>query len=338
MKNILFIAFVLLFATKTTAQTIEDYGTIFLSTTEIGFKLTMAQKDALQLSKNLKKEKNLLDFREEYTLKVNEKGLKEVTFYFDKDGEKPLYELIYEFENADSVEILMNAAFGAANHPRLAEHWVISINDQNVAFMIWRFENKIIMAANLPETELADEYSFQFDQAFIDAMRQADTQEPAASEPDSTVYMPDAPADQQLTQIINSYIENALLDFEGIKGNPVEGKKDEYLSLLPYYMDDTNGTVIRKNTNNVWRLEAKLAVKESLANAQTVFDNMKSQLVSLEALEYQLIRKSDYATNTAKTFIWSVQNLDGDPLGIIMKLQLYAAGGGLYSVRLEIGK
>jgi hypothetical protein len=337
MKNTLFIAFLLLFATQTTAQTIDDYGTIFLSTTEIGFKLSMSQKDALQLSNKLKKEKNLLDFREEYILKVNEKGLKEVTFYFDKDGEKPLYELIYEFENADSVEVLLNAAFGPASHPRLAEHWILSINDQNVAFMIWRFENKIIMAANLPDTELADEYSFQFDQAFIDEMHAKNTQESNVTEPDTTVYIPDAPVDQQLTQLINSYIENALLDFEGIKGDPVVGKKDEYLTLLPYG-DDVNGTVIRKNTNNVWRIEAKLAIKESLVNAQTVFDNMKSQLVSLEALEYHLVKKSDYATNTAKTFIWTVQNLDGDPLGIIMKLQLYAAGGGLYSVRLEIGK
>jgi hypothetical protein len=58
----------------------------------------------------------------------------------------------------------------------------------------------------------------------------------------------------------------------------------------------------------------------------------------MEALEYQLAKKSEYSTNTGSTYIWDVRSLDGDDLGVILKVQLYAAGQDLYSVRMEVGK
>ena len=51
-----------------------------------------------------------------------------------------------------------------------------------------------------------------------------------------------------------------------------------------------------------------------------------------------LAKKSEYSTNTGSTYIWDVRSLDGDDLGVILKVQLYAAGQDLYSVRMEVGK
>lgn len=316
----------------TSQKTVSDYSKAFEIIGKLGIKVDMPLDTMLKSIKDMKKSADVMGFRTEYTVKLNEHGLKGLTFYFDKDNHQPLYEIIMDFDNADTLEALCKMDLGPGNHPRLEEHWIMNLNRESLAFILWRFENKLIMAANLPDTEFAEDYTFQFDQVFIEAFLKQNAEE--GSPPENTVPENEIPADQVLTQTLNQYLTSAINDFEDLKGDPVEGKKDNYFALLPF----GENTVIRKTAGNAWRLETRLVLNQELDAARSNYQSFIEQIQGLEALEYKLIKKSEYTTNTGNTYLWEVQNMDGDAIGVILKLQLFAAGKGLYSILMEVGK
>jgi hypothetical protein len=321
----------------TLKKTVANYGEAFGVVGTLGLKLDDSRITATSANEHLVKSETSFDFRDEYTLEVNQNGLQNITFYFDKDNHAPLYELILEFEDADTLAALCEIDLGASNHPRLEDHWIMNLSPEGVAFIMWRFENKIIMAANLPDTELAGDYTFEFDQEFINNFYNTTTQ---TDEVPATEYIEphiEMPADQALTEILNEYISQSTQDFAGLKGDAIEGKKDEYQCNLPLG-DHTEYTNIRKKSNNTWRLESKISANEALAIARIDYESAQKSIENLEALNYRLVKKSEYSTNTGNTYIWEVQNLDGITLNVIMKLQLYAAGDNGFAVRLEVGK
>lgn len=313
-------------------KTVANYSKAFEIISSLGLKIDMPQEKTLKSVKGLKKEKSGLDFRTEYVYEVHENGLNALTLYFDKDHHDPLYEIILDFENADTLEALCKKDLGPGNHPRLEEHWILNLTPEGLAFILWRFENKLIMAANLPDTEFADDYTFQLDQAFIDDfLKKSAAVDENNTSPEAKM---DWSNDQILTQMLNQCIANATNDFEGMKGELVDGKKDLYHSMVSY----GENTFIRKTANNTWRLETRIVQNQELSTAQASYQTSLNSIQSLEALEFRLIKKSEYSTNTGNTYLWEVQSLDGDASGIVLKLQLYAAGQGLYSVLLEVGK
>jgi hypothetical protein len=286
--------------------------------------------------KGLKKMDPVMDFRTECLYRVNESGLNDITFYFDKDNHEPLYEIIMDFEDADTLATFIAKDLGPSNHPRLDDHWVMSITPEGQAYILWRFENKLIFAANLPGTELDGDYTFELDQDYINKFNNTTDTDTGGNEPAPAASTQDLPADHEFTQLLNEIFGQALVDFQGMKGAPIEGKKDAFLCIIDG--EEQADVVIRKSANNTWRLEAKIGTYESLDDARNGYNALKTTIQNLEALEYSLSKKSEYSTNTGNTYIWDVQSLDGEALGLILKLQLYASGGDTYSIRLEIGK
>jgi hypothetical protein len=324
-------------APRPTLKTVADYGLAFNVLTDLGLKLDMSLENSLSQIPKLKKSETSLDFRHEYTYDVHENGLNNVTLYFDKDTHQPMYELIMDFENADTLEALCLRDMGPSNHPRLQEHWILNLSPEGIAFILWRFENKIVMAANLPDTELFGDYTFEFDQDFITNFY---VNTNVSEEVPATEYIEphlEMPEDQALTEILNEYINQATSDFVGLKGDAILGKKDEYECTL-LLGEHTEYTIIRKKSNNTWRLESKISVSEALPLARIDYESAQKSIENLEALNYRLVKKSEYSTNTGNTYIWEVQNLDGITLNVILKLQLYAVEGGQFAVRFEVGK
>jgi hypothetical protein len=320
-----------------TLKTVANYSEAFGVLGSLGIKIDDSRMITTSANEQLVKSETSLSFRDEYVYEVNQNGLKNITFYFDKDNHAPLYELILEFEDADTLAALCEIDLGASNHPRLEDHWIMNLSSEGIAFIMWRFENKIIMAANLPDTELAGDYTFEFDQEFIANFNNTTTQTddvPATEYIEPHVEMP---ADQALTEILNEYISQSTSDFVGLKGEAIEGKKDEFQCTL-LLGDHTEYTIIRKKSNNTWRLESKISANEALAIARIDYESAQKSIENLEALNYRLVKKSEYSTNTGNTYIWEVQNLDGITLNVILKLQLYAAGDNGFAVRLEVGK
>ncbi|MCC6411994.1 MAG: hypothetical protein IT270_10065 [Saprospiraceae bacterium] len=321
---------------QTRKHTTVDYGNAFGILSSSGGQMDMGLAAAMENIKGLKKLDPVMDFRTECLYPVNESGLNNITFYFDKDNHEPLYEIIMDFEDADTLAAFIAKDLGVSNHPRLDDHWVMSISPEGTAYILWRFENKLIFAANLPGTELEGDYTFELDQDFITRFNNGTDTNTGSTEPAPAISTQELPADHEFTQLLNQIFGQALVGFEGMKGAPLEGKKDAYLCIIDG--EEQADVVIRKNANNSWRLDAKIGTYEGLDTARDAYNALKTTIQNLEALEYTLSKKSEYSTNTGNTYIWDVQSLDGEALGMILKLQLYASGQSTYSVRLEIGK
>ncbi len=124
---------------------------------------------------NAEKQEPLFDFRNEYLLKVNRGGLQTVTFTYDTDDEQPLYEIIYEFESADTL-LEMSKSFDAPDsprHPTEKNTWLLNVDQNNVTYLLWIYENKVIIAANLPKTEFVDSEMFKLPKVFVEQFRAA---------------------------------------------------------------------------------------------------------------------------------------------------------------------
>jgi hypothetical protein len=314
----------LLSGAQAQAQTTADYGDIFgFVTSNNNVPLSTPLDSFLTRKLSVKKVSGGMDFRQEYYRAINEKGMRGISYIFDLDGEKPLYELIFEFENADTLLALMTASLGPSDHPTLADHWLINKSASGVVSLLWLFDTKIVIASNLPGTEFETETSFDVPDEFF-----------VQNATDDSVVAPGDGSYQTLA--LNSYLKSAAdNDLEEMRADPVAGKKDEYVATIAY--PGAEQTIVRKNAAGKWRLEAR-RIFDTIDDARSYYDETLNQLTNLEGLEYRLVRKTEFSTNTGNTYVWMVQTLDDQALGILLKLQLFAAGNNRYGVRIETGK
>jgi len=305
--------------------TVKEYGEIFATVTaNQNVPITTPLDTFLSRRFPVKKVDSGLDFRQEYYRPIQEKGMLGISYIFDMDGYRPLYEVIFEFEDADTLEALLTAELGPASHPSLANHWLLNKTAGGTVSMLWAFNNKIVIAANLPDTEFAQEPSFDVpDNLFND-------------EPDEDGVAPAPKSDETQTLALNTYLKSAAeQDLKDLRATPIEGKKDEFTAAIAF--DGAEQTIIRKNAAGQWRLEARRNFN-ALTEARTYYDETLKSISTLEGLEYRLVRKAEYSTNTGNTYVWTVQNFDDQDLGVLLKIQLYALGGNRYGVKIETGK
>jgi hypothetical protein len=314
----------------------KELATIFQS----NFKLKMTSDSLQYLFSEVKSVKNTPDFRNEFTVPVNKNGFKEVTFYGIKNGTKGVYEVIFEFENADTLMRLAEMMFSNVNHPSLENHWVLNIapkmdNGLYLVSLAWVYENRMILAINLPDSEWEKEENFQFTDAFVDAYLKQEGLSPVNNKPveEST----DNTENEATSLAVNNLIAAALKDFEDNKTDLMPNKKEEYnaASLVTMGQDQA---VIRKNAAGNWRLEVRFPVYESSDKAKEAFENTLTFYQKLEGLEYRLVKKSDLATANGRTYIWDIQTMDDQPTGVILKWQTYPASNGQFGIKMELGK
>ena len=320
------------------AQDVKDYNTAFNNAIALGFKMDMPLDTAKTLFKTgFEATPDSSGIRIIYQYDPKQYGLDNITFYFDQDGTQPLYAVFLQFSDADTLAAFCQKKLGTPDHPGMEDHWIIALDQYGIATLFWRDKNFLVMANNLPETELFGMENFDLGQAFIAEHVAEQNGGWPQTEVEIVIDSVFGPPDKEFTSTINTIIAYALLDFEGMKDDPIPGKMNEYQTLLSF-SDDPENTIIRKNINNTWRLESKIATKVPLEEAQNTYHDTQKQLENLEALEYRLLKKSEYTSNTANTYIWEVESLDGEDLGIIIKLQLYYSGEEAFSVRMEVGR
>jgi hypothetical protein len=90
------------------------------------------------------------DFRKIYTEPIENEGIKFAVYYFDNEGEKPLYETIFEFYSPEARDEVAQKLLGTPNHEE--GEWMYYGGE---GFMIhaWTFKNKLIIVGKLPGTE-----------------------------------------------------------------------------------------------------------------------------------------------------------------------------------------
>lgn len=311
------------------SPTCVNYAQEIAAIFNAGIDLSFPLAKVIEAIPNMQIEPEIMDFREEYTLKVGNNGVKQVNFIFDKDGDKPLYEMIFEFDNADSTRRLVEMMFGQPNHPTLEDHWVLAKDEKGIVPMIWLFDNKMITAVNLPGTEFENDANFQMPEGFKPKIHSKTDENNSPENPNNSN---DIINSEQISQCITEAVNN----FEKVRVEALEGKADEFSSAI--IMSGADKTIIRKNAGDIWHLEAYYPAVADFSVAQTFFENQISAIENLEGLEYRLVKKSDTVNNNRRTYVWDVQSLDDTPLSIMVKLQLYPTVEKQFAVKIEIGK
>lgn len=195
-------------AEKAIAVLGETLGAAQLGTAEAGF---------YELKPGLPAPDSLMGFRHETVEKVGKDGITGITYYFDADGERLLYEIIIEFADAKLRADAAEMMFGPANHPERPDCWIAGAHE-NVVSLIWAFDSKIAIAANLPGTEWDGDAMFSIPEGFQQAKNLAPPMDWPAEE------------QQRFYTSLEQLIEAGLSKFESIRGEETEGY---YTSKLP---------------------------------------------------------------------------------------------------------
>ena len=310
----------------------EDYSQAIVDIFNSGIKISTPADSIPLLIPDAVLQSNGLDFREEYIITGGENGLKDVTLVCDNEGDKPLYEVIFEFENADSTHKLAELMFGAPNHPQLDDYWVLGATGKNAVSLAWTFNNKLVIACNLPGTEMEDSEDFILSDEFIAKFNGTENTEEASNSTNSETD------DNEATSLaINNLITAAANDFDTFKTELMPYKTADY-NAAGYVTMGQEQAVVRKNAAGNWRLEVRYAAYATNDEARQVLDNTITFYQTLEGLEYRLVKKSDLITANGRTYIWDIQTMDDESTGLILKWQSYPAIHGKFGLKMELGK
>jgi hypothetical protein len=91
------------------------------------------------------------NFRKEFVEEINEAGIKKLVYYFSVNDQKPFYELIIIYENDKIRDKEALRLLGQPNFENNTE-WIIG-SRQDYKIKAWKFENKLVLAAQLKGTE-----------------------------------------------------------------------------------------------------------------------------------------------------------------------------------------
>ena len=80
---------------------------------------------------------------------VDEQEFIDLIYYVDKDGEKPLYEVLVVYPIGTDVREVAEELYGAPNQ---GEEWWFE-HPNGYPINIWVYEQKLVIAAVLPDTE-----------------------------------------------------------------------------------------------------------------------------------------------------------------------------------------
>jgi hypothetical protein len=114
----------------------------------------MSLDDFTKKNKSATGSAETMSFRLEYQEKDADKDIKSVTYYFDAENNKPLYEMIIEFNNAGALNAHCSKKLGAPNDDK---QWKWTTKE-GYTFKAWRFGNRLVLAIGLPSTEWEKEW------------------------------------------------------------------------------------------------------------------------------------------------------------------------------------
>jgi len=95
-------------------------------------------------------EASAFDFRLECTDSKISSEFKSVTFYFDAENNKPLYEMIIEYKDEKAMKAFIQSKLKAPNDDGDKWKWTTK---EGTIFKAWTFGNKLVFALLLPNTE-----------------------------------------------------------------------------------------------------------------------------------------------------------------------------------------
>lgn len=249
--NCSFLVFLALFPLLLAAQTnpaAQAFGEA-LEGTQLG--LTMSDFQAAR--PKLKPDAGA--FRTEFEQVFNRDGLVSATFYFDNEGDKPLYEIIVKFADQATREAVIDGDIGPANYPGKDDHWVIYNGGEGSTVLAWTFGASFVLAGNLAKSEWDGDPLFVLPDYFPKGDPNAPAQEEAAEEEvnpqpienQSTIELV-FPETHYAEAVAYTHDEQLLLSVGYGELKFWETQVGKLLKTLPFVLEQQTGF---RNTNNL---------------------------------------------------------------------------------------
>ena len=93
--------------------------------------------------------KSVFKFRTTVYGTCNNKDIKKVTYYFDNDGDKPLYEFIIEYNDSLVRNKIVKKLY---SKPNFNDVWRFK-SKEGFDIMVWKYESKLIIAGKIKDSE-----------------------------------------------------------------------------------------------------------------------------------------------------------------------------------------
>ncbi|TMM29384.1 hypothetical protein FDT66_09660 [Polaribacter aestuariivivens] len=123
---------------------------------EIYFGMNLADFKNLIGSNLVLESNNVTDFRIVYSQKTKIPEIPIVFYYFDNEQNKPLYEIVINYQNKEQAKKAATLLFGQPNFNQT--EWRINIQGFPEAWS-WVYKNKLIVAAKIYGSEWFDEWN-----------------------------------------------------------------------------------------------------------------------------------------------------------------------------------
>nr|WP_297787956.1 hypothetical protein [uncultured Allomuricauda sp.] len=123
---------------------------------EIYFGMNLADfKNVIGSNLQLESKSNT-DFRLVYSQKTNLTEISSIVYYFDNEHNKPLYEMIINYQNQEQAKKAATFLFGRPNFNQT--EWRIKIQGVPEIWS-WVYRNKLVVVAKIPGSEWFDEWN-----------------------------------------------------------------------------------------------------------------------------------------------------------------------------------
>ena len=274
------------------------------------------QADFLQQKPDLGQPDGAMGFRNEIVETIEQDGLQSVTYYFDNDGNQPLYELILEFSSPELRSAVIEKLFGPANHPEAPDHWILGVQDEVVS-LGWMFASKFVLAANLPGTEWYGDSMFRL---------------PPGFEPYKNLPPPSEWPKAEITRFFKDLqlqFDAAATGFVDLKGEAVDNyflcKQTIGMAALSAVLEDDKKQL---KINNI------MASDMTAGHAADWVASLTKILDEVEPDRYRLQRTSFKTLFGKAAVMWNVVDKQGQPSGA--RVGVLAYGEQLQSVFLVV--
>lgn len=77
-----------------------------------------------------------------------DEDMTDIIYYFDKDGDQPLYEMIFIYKDTNARNAAADKLLGSPNN---GSEWKF-VEDPHT-LTAWKYKSKLVMAAHIPKTE-----------------------------------------------------------------------------------------------------------------------------------------------------------------------------------------
>jgi hypothetical protein len=249
-------------------------------------------------------------------------GITAITFYFAREGQRPLYEFVVEFDDQAMREDAAFDMLGPANFPGQANQWVINHQDSLIT-LAWAYDNMLVVAANLPDTEWQESDFFQIPSGFS----------AAGHLPQPTNWPLDEK--QRFQNSLRKQINARENGFEAIRGKPLE-TNPAYMRCLQPVSIAQSASVFRGD-NGKWWLSNNLIEGLGQDEATTWTTEMKNMISTTKGEMYVFVPAAARKVIGLQTSVWDIVDLQGNKTGFQLGLTTYEWGDeGLWNIDLMI--